>query len=437
MASFLVVGERESTPLAGGLLERNDVYIRIPQLMKPTVLPGTRYRAGLGSAVILFVASLSSHAQCTLNEIGGTSDPGNYSTLGSTIAFGKDEIGGGSISAHKIPNIRDGIYGNGNSWIGDSLNSFVGLNFGATPLSLGRIAWGRDNGGVVNYADRTAGLYTLDYTLVPNPDSLLAFTGDPNTGWATIGTVTYHYQLDGQVYSPISLSLRHEWNFPSVVATGVRLTTPGSSFANGTCIDELEAYAFAPSPLTLAESGGSMRAGNIALSSTPFGRDELNYFNGTEFVHHIADINDGVYGNANSWIGNSESSFVGLDLNGTFTIDRFAFGRDNTGALVDRAQGSFLLQYTTIADPDKNTPDNLWTTLGPVFYDVSDVTTADRHEYSFSPVTATGVRLIANGNGIPSGACIDEIEVYQVPEPGSATLLLGACSLFSLRRRKC
>ena len=368
-------------------------------------------------------------------EIGGSTESGNYGTLTTTSAFGKDEIGGGGLPIHKIPNIRDGVFGNSSSWIGDSPSSFVGLNFGTGPLSLGRVAWGRDNGGIDNYADRTAGVYTLDYTLVANPGAALNFTGDPNTGWATIGAVTYHYQLNGKNYTPISLSLRHEWSFPSVMATGIRLTTPGSSFADGVCIDELEAYNFAPAPLTLAEVGGTMRGGNLAPSSAAFGKDELNYDTGAGFVHRIADINDGVYGNSESWIGASESSFIGLDFNGSFTIDRFAFGRDNTGTYADRAAGSYLLQYTTIADPDQNTSDNLWTTIGPVFYEASDLTTADRHEYAFAPFTATGVRLIANGNGIAGGACIDEIEVYQVPEPASATLLLGGCSLFCLRRR--
>jgi hypothetical protein len=403
--------------------------------MKPTVLPGTRYGTTLASVVLLLSAASICRAQFTLMEIGGSTESGNYGTLGTTIAFGKDEIGAGTLPVHKIPNIRDNIFGNGNSWIGDSLNSYVGLNFGSTPLSLGRVAWGRDNGGINNYADRTAGIYTLDYTLVASPGAALSFTGDPNTGWATIGAVTYHYQLNGQAYTPVSLSLRHEWSFPSVMATGIRLTTPGSGFAEGACIDELEAYSFAPAPLTLAEVGGTMRAGNLALSSAAFGKDELHFDTGAGFVHHIADINDGIYGNSESWIGNSESSFIGLDFNGSFTIDRFAFGRDNDGTYADRSAGSYLLQYTTIADPDQNTADNFWTTIGPVFYETSDFTSADRHEYAFAPVAATGIRLIANGNGAASGACIDEVEVYQVPEPGSAALLVGACSLFCLRRR--
>jgi hypothetical protein len=381
-----------------------------------------------------FLLTSFSHAQLTLNEIGGSLEPGNYATLPTTVAFGKDEIGGGGIPIHKIPNVRDGIYGNSNSWIGDSLNSFVGLNFGAAPVSLGRVAWGRDN--TLTYFDRTAGNYTLDYTLVPNPTAALGFTGDPATGWATIGTQTYHF--GGVAGSLINLSARHEWSFTPVNATGVRLTVPGNSFGDGADIDELEAYPFAASPLSLSTVGGTMHAGNIALTSTAFGKDELNYFNGIEFIHQIADINDGIYGNSNSWIGNSESSFIGLNFNGSVSIDRFAFGRDNLGNFGDRSRGTYLLQYTTSANPNASTPDGQWTTIGPVYYNADGLDSADRHEYSFAPVQATGVRLIANGNGIPSGACIDEFEVYQaVPEPaGAALLLLGAAALGVRRRRK-
>jgi hypothetical protein len=371
----------------------------------------------------------TAHAQLTLSEIGGSIEAGNYGTLPTTSAFGLDEIGGGTLPIHKIPNIRDGVPGNSNSWIGDSPNSFVGLNFGAVPLPIGRVAWGRDSTGT--YFDRTGGVYSLDFTRVANPGSALPFTGDPNTGWATIGNSAYHF--GGSAGSLISMSLRHEWSFSQVLATGIRLTAPGSSFADGACIEELEAYATSSTPFTLTGTGGTMGPGNIALASVPFGRDEI--FGGTLPIHKIANIRDGIYGNSNSWIGDTDSSFVGLNFGGSFTIDRFAFGRDNTGAFGDRSRGSYLLQYTTDAAPGAGTPDNLWTTIGPVYYQ-ADNTDALRHEYAFSPVDATGIRLIASGNGAGSGAAIDELEVYQVvPEPGTAALLaLGAA--LALRRRR-
>ena len=379
----------------------------------------------------LLLSALPAAAQLTLNQIGGGLGAGNYGTLGTTAAFGLDEIGGGGIPIHKIPNIRDGTYGNNNSWIGDSLNSFVGLNFGAVPVPVGQIAWGRSNTGV--HQDRTAGLYSVHYTQMANPGAGLGITGDPTTGWASIGSV--NYLTPGAAGSPLSLSLRHLWSFPSVNATGLRLTAPGSSFADGACIDELEAYTFAAAPLSLVTTGGTMNVStNIGLTSTPFAKDALNFFNGSSTIHTIPDINDGLYGNSDSWIGNSESSFLGLDFNGSYLINSFAFGRDNTGSFADRSGGTYTLQYTTIPDPDALTLDSNWVTIGSVYYDHNGFDSADRHEYSFAPVTATGVRMFVAGNGIGSGMAIDEFEVNAIPEPSGAALLL--CAAAGMMRRR-
>jgi hypothetical protein len=381
---------------------------------------------------VLFAAALPAGAQLTLNQVGGAIGGGNYGTQGSTSAFGFDEIGAGTIPIHKIPNIRDGVFGNGNSWIGDSPNSFVGLNFGATAVPVGQVAWGRDNTG--NFFDRTAGTYTVHYTQVPSPGTALPVTGDPATGWATIGSVNYLFA--GAAGSPLSMSSRHVWGFPSVNATGIRVTAPGSSFADGACIDELEAYTFAAAPLSLVTAGGSMNVStNLALTGTAFAKDLLA---GGGFAAHsnVGNLNDGIYGNGDSWIGDSESSFAGLSFSAAATISSFAFGRDNTGTFGDRSGGTYTLQYTTVAAPDALTPDSSWTTIGSIYYDHDGLDSADRHEYSFAPVTATGIRLFAAGNGIGTGRAIDELEVYAIPEPGASLLMLGAAAGLLRRRRK-
>ncbi|HEX2751096.1 MAG TPA: hypothetical protein VHM91_24015, partial [Verrucomicrobiales bacterium] len=291
----------------------------------------------VATGIVVLSGALTASAQLTLNQIGGTIGGGNYGTLAGTSAFAFDVIP--AAPTHTIAHANDGIYGNPNSWIGNSNNSFVGLNFGATAVPLGRVAWGRDN--TATFFDRTAGVYSLNYTQVPNPGAGLAVTGNPATGWAPIGSVNYLYQ--GAAGSPISMSLRHLWNFPSVNATGIQLVAPGNSFANGAAIDELEAYAPAASPLTLVTTGGTMGAGNIGLTSTAFAKDLLG--GGSFPAHSIPHLNDGIYGNPNSWIGDSESSFAGLNFNGSFTVNHVAFGRDNTGGFADRAGGTYLLQY--------------------------------------------------------------------------------------------
>jgi hypothetical protein len=177
-----------------------------------------------------------------------------------------------------------------------------------------------------------------------------------------------------------------------------------------------------------------MPAGNIALAGTAFAKDLLG--GGTFAAHTIPHLNDGIYGNPNSWIGDSEASFAGINLGGSKLINRVAFGRDNTGAFGDRSTGNYLLQYTTAANPTAATPDASWTTIGPTFIDVVDADHALRHGYQFTPVLATGVRLFTPGNGIGSGMAIDELEVFAVPEPSSVALLALGGVLFVWRTRR-
>lgn len=388
-----------------------------------------------GIAALLAATALPAAAQLTLNQIGGPAAPGNYGTLGTTSAFGFDEIGGGGIPIHKIPNIRDGVFGNSNSWIGDSLNSFVGLNFGATAVPVNHVAWGRDNTGT--FGDRTAGVYTVHYTQVPSPGAGLTVTGDPSTGWATIGSVNYAYQGNDDAAGSIAMSRRHAWGFPSVNATGIRLTAPGSSFVDGAAIDELEAFS-APftTPISLITTGGTMNVStNLALTGTAFAKDLIN---GGGYPAHdsIGNLNDGLYGNDNSWIGETAGSFAGIAFNSAASIDRIAFGRDNTGAFADRSGGAYVLQYTTVANPNALTLDTDWVTVGNIWLDGDNLTSADRHEYSFAPVTATGVRLLVGGVGVASGRAIDELEVYAaIPEPASAGFLALSAALLMRRRR--
>lgn len=357
-------------------------------------VPGSSF--GDGGCVDELEVSGPRTAPLRLTQVGGTMfRPANLA-LGKT-AFGKDEILGGSLPQHKIPNINDGIYGNGNSWIGNTAASFVGINLGA-PTRIARVAFGRDN--TATFGDRCQGNYLLQYTTVASPDA-----ATPDGDWVTLGPVFY----DPATTTP---SYRHEYAFPPVTATGVRLIVPGLDIGSFVCIDELELYG---EELTLTATGGTMDACNLALGKTAFGRDELHYEPPATpgmFIHVIEDINDGIYGNNNSWIGTSLNSFVGVAFGGTYTIERFAFGRDNTGTYSDRSAGRYLLQYTTDPSPNAATPDSAWVNLGLVYHEGLSPAEALRHEYSFPPVAATGIRFFAPGEGVPSGACIDELEVY-------------------------
>jgi hypothetical protein len=181
---------------------------------------------------------------------------------------------------------------------------------------------------------------------------------------------------------------------------------------------------------------------NLATSGTAFALDALADA-GVHLIHTIAALNDGIYGNSNSWIGNGDTgtsgAFAGINLNGAFYLDGFAFGRDNKPFYTDRSDGDYIIQVTTSISPDENTIDSLWTTLGDV---VSVSSSAIRKVYSFDgPVLATGFRIVVPTTGISRGVAIDEIELFgtavSVPEPSAlAIFALGLMGLGSRRFKK-
>jgi hypothetical protein len=368
--------------------------------------------------------------------------PPNLATTATPFASGElgPELG---IGFHVIDNLNDGFYGNGFSWIGGAPNEypepFAGVDFGATPVTnIQSFAFGRSNvlGGDACgvCTDRHQGLYTLQYTRVPNPGSQLDLdaTGNANTGWVSIGTLEYG-PSDGAGTNYNQTWIRHRYNFDPVNATGLRLIVPTTGLGGGTAIDEIEVFdkpgAFVPppappAPLVLTPAAGfslnwdgnnganftedepATVPDNLALASrgsVAFTSSEL----GTQLAipFHVADnLNDGLYGNANSWIGGDENpfapvAFAGVRLSKPTVIGRVAWGRDNGnnvsdacgGQCADRSTGTYTLQFTSVASPDANTADTGsaatgWQTIGTADYRISDSTFTSylRHEYAVS-----------------------------------------------------
>ena len=170
----------------------------------------------------------------TLVEEGpfGGSPPMNLARQPGVTPFVIDSLAGYPI--HDYLHIDDGVYGNPNSWIGNSGSpGYAGLRFGGL-FTINSIAFGRDNTG--GFSDRTLGLYTLQYTRVASPGTATTVTGNADTGWATIGTLNYQSAGTGLFANP---SRRHRFTFNPVDATGIRLLVPGTGISVGTCIDEL------------------------------------------------------------------------------------------------------------------------------------------------------------------------------------------------------
>ena len=184
---------------------------------------------------------------------------------------------------------------------------------------------------------------------------------------------------------------------------------------------------------------------STSQGSTAFAYDVIG--GGTTYpAHTIPHLNDGAYGNSNSWIGEStiavaldadistaytplvsttNGNYAGVKLGSLTTITSFAFGRDNlygdgpaTGAAsgtpagyTDRVGGTYYVQVTRSADA--TSPSAVWTTIGSIAIGggLDYPTDARRHQYNLStPVTATAMRIVVP-NTSPDNTAIDEIEI--------------------------
>ena len=275
---------------------------------------------------------------------GATAGPSNNVALASngTVAFGSTEL---DFGVHYIRNVNDGIYGNSHSWIANFTqpdpDPFVGLRF-TSSVTVSNIAWGRDNGDTVETAcggtcmDRSVGTYTLQYTTVAAPNATTGQTDDAATGWETIGTVQF---LGGADTADFAAYLRHEFrvarNGAAIAATGVRIKVSDPAIA----IDEIEVNPprAGVAPITdyieLAPATGfsiawdrnegfysttnspapaPVNAASASMGARGFGSSELNFG-----VHFATNVNDGLYGNAHSWIADFSANpdpapFIGI-----------------------------------------------------------------------------------------------------------------------------
>jgi len=395
-------------------------------------------------------------------------------------AFGSSQL---DFGVHFIPNVNDGLYGNTHSWIPDfsahpDPAPFIGIKFGKRIL-VRNIAWGRDNGDEAGdccggtLTDRTLGVYVLQATTVAEPGVSTPEACGPSfeSGWVTIGTINYkanHATL-------FNSYLRHRFEVAQggspISATAIRIKVP----ANTSDIDEIEVNGNLAieqnavritnaAGITLSWDGndgqfndpaiGAAPPSNRALASagtTPFTSSDLGPVLSIPF-HVAANLNDGLYGNANSWISangvggtSDQDPFAGLNFGGSVAITNIAWSRDNGnvggdccgGTLTDRALGGYRLQYTTVAVPGTATPET--GDAGTGWADVGSVTYANaappfftphlRHRFDIAagggPLNATAIRIkVSNGS-----LDIDEIEVNTAvsgPVPPGAVELTPA-----------
>ncbi|MDB6029729.1 MAG: hypothetical protein JWM16_67, partial [Verrucomicrobiales bacterium] len=300
------------------------------------------------------------------------------STSRGAVAFGSSEL---NFGVHFIPNVNDGLYGNSHSWIPDFAANpdpapFIGINFGHRIL-LRNIAWGRDNGaaGEGTFKDRALGSYVVQYTTVSNPGVATpeACGITPESGWVTLGVINYK----GDDLKLFNSYLRHRFDVTQggnpIGATAIRIKVPNNQSdideieVNANVVLEKQSLAISAAPgISIRWDGndghfndpavGAAPPDNRALAThgtTPFTSSDLGPSLGIPF-HRAVNLNDGLYGNANSWIsangigGTSDPDpFAGLSFGGSVSITNIAWSRDNGnvggdccgGTLTDRAIG--------------------------------------------------------------------------------------------------
>src|SRR5262249_20799667 len=126
--------------------------------------------------------------------------------------------------------------------------------------------------------------------------------------------------------------------------------------------------------------------------------------------------------------------FAGVAFGKLVTITNIAWSRDNgddtektpPGPYTDRSVGTYILQVTTMASPDANTPETGnagtgWATIGAVTYKPGTDNLAFsaylRQRFDVSgggqSIPATGLRIKVSDGGTD----MDEIEVNDPPDP--------------------
>jgi len=195
---------------------------------------------------------------------------------------------------------------------------------------------------------------------------------------------------------------------------GFTITVPFTGIIANAAFDNLN-IDFTGSVSVVAQSASASAIENLAFSRPVVAKDVLPGF----AFHQIAHITDGIYGNPNSWIGNSADSWIKIDLGQPTVINRVTFGRDRLGILFDRDPGRFTVELALtdnvfLIGNDSND--------SAEYVEVLDSLTAaggftgtialgDTIQASFSPATARYVKLtFAN-----LGAAIDEVEIFAAP----------------------
>ena len=271
---------------------------------------------------------------------------------------------------HAIPHLNDGQYGNDHSWIAAGASEEWAQIELPQPAKVSKVVFSRDRAR--QYGDRVPVAFEI------------------------------RLSLDGK-----------EWRTARKVAT-TAASVPLVARANGPA----PVVPYPPPPPRLSREGAAPSADLRAAEKDALGFPNLArgpqarpaassvFQDGRVPIHQVAHLNDGLEGNAHSWISKGEPSWAEIDLGGVYWVCKVAFGSDSSQQYGDRAATSFAILAATRYDRDSTAAS--WQT---VYQQADGPPVHVRREFRLRPVQARWVR-VAIAAASSGEARVDEIEVF-------------------------
>lgn len=215
---------------------------------------------------------------------------------------------------HKIEHLNDGRYGNKNSWIAAGQRDEWAEIELPQSVRVNRVVFSRDREG--RYRDRI-------------PVGFEVRLSTDGRDWRVVKKV----EAVGIVVAETRLILPNRpvvLDFPPRKARFVRLAIEKG--AGQPCVDELEVY------------GNDLKT-NLALASRGARPSASSCLEG-HAAHKIEHLNDGLYGNAHSWIAAEDKGWAQITLPEAAEVRRAIFSRDREGTYKDHLPLEFEIRLS-------------------------------------------------------------------------------------------
>ncbi len=220
---------------------------------------------------------------------------------------------GSNISAsHKLKHINDGLPGNARSWMSDTAGrGWVQFEL-PEPMKISKVVWSRDRDGKLT--DRLATAYRLEAGLENSDLKVLAQVAPLRPAVNRRGTTDH--------ITPIK-------------AKRLRFTIDATNSLDP-CLDELEIFNVQGENVALASRGAQ-----VTVSGS----------RSVENRHDASFVNDGRYGNSNSWLGNEPGKgWVEIEFEAVQEVSRVVWSRDRDGPFEDRLPIVYRIEVADLRD---------------------------------------------------------------------------------------